>query len=69
MLCNRIAGAMPIPDAVAVFAAILVARRGKLTVVRILMAIQTGSELHLVNRVSPGRSMALRTLHLDVLAR
>lgn len=69
MLCNRIAGAMPIPDVVAVFAAILVARRGKLTVVRILMAIQTGSELHLVNRVFPGRSMALRTLHLDVLAR
>jgi len=69
MLCNGVARTMPILDAVAVFAAILVGCRGKLTVVRVLMAIQTGSELHLVNRVFSGRSMALRALHLGVLAR
>jgi len=50
--------AMKILYGVAILAMILVGRGGKLLVMRILMAIHAGRELHLVDRVLAGRRVA-----------
>ena len=51
---------------VAVFAPILVGGGGELVVVRILVTIETGCELHFVNCVLAGRQMTFVALHLDM---
>ena len=68
VLCYRVERAMKVAYGVARFAAIVVGRPSKLSVVRILMAISAGCEFHLVNRVFTGRQMALGAFHLCVFA-
>jgi len=68
VLRNREARTMPILDGVAILAAVVVGRRSKLMVVRILVAIQAGRQLHLVDSVFARRNMAFCALHLGVLA-
>lgn len=61
VLGNRKCRAMKVLYGVAVFAAILVGRGGKLFVVRILMAIRASRELHFVDGVFARRRMAFVT--------
>jgi hypothetical protein len=68
MLRDGIRGAMPILDAVAAFATVVVRSRGELVVVQILVTVRADRELHLVKRIRARRNVALRTLHSSVLA-
>ena len=55
--------AMKVLYGVAILAAVLVRRGGKLLVMRILMAIRAGRELHFVDRVFSGRRVAFVAGH------
>lgn len=68
MFCNGVGGAVPILDAVAAFATVTVGSHRELVVVRILVTVRAGRELHLVNCIVACRNVALRTRHLSVLA-
>ena len=68
VLGNRIRGAVEVLHRVAVFATILIRRRGELVVMRVLMAIRACREFHFINRVLAGRRMALVAGDRGVLA-
>jgi len=61
VLCNRERGAMKVLHGVAILATILVGSGGKLLVMRILVAIRAGCELHFVDRIFAGGSVTFVT--------
>lgn len=60
--------AVPIRYRVAALAAVLERRFRKLAVVGVFVAVRTGRELHLVNRLFAGRKVALVAFHFGVLS-
>ena len=59
---------MEISDGVTLFAAIFEGLGGKLIVVSILVAIETGGELHFINGVFAGRNVTFGALDFHVQA-
>lgn len=66
MLFDRVGGAVPIGDRVAIFAAVFVRSSGELIVVCILVTIGAELKLNFVNGVLARGNVALRAVHLDV---
>ncbi len=60
--------AVKIQYGMAVLASVLVRRGSKLPVVRVLVTIRAGREIHFVNGLFPGREMTLLALNRNVLA-
>lgn len=65
---DRKRGAVKIQDGMATLAAVLIGSGGKLPIVRIFVAIQTGGEFHFVHRILACRNVALGALDGNVLA-
>jgi hypothetical protein len=68
MLRDGVRGAVPILDAVATFAAVVVRSSRELIVVRILVTVRAGRELQFVKHIFSRSNVTLRTRHLSVLA-
>ena len=68
MFGNRVGRAVPIPNRVAFFAAILEWRGRKLVIVRVLMTIRAECELRFINRILSRWNVAFCAIHPDVLA-
>jgi len=66
VLHNRESRSMKVDHSVTLLAAIFVGLRCKLSVVRVLVAIEASRELHFINRVFARRNVALRAFHFGV---